>query len=359
MAVSKVTGDPVLDSMLAALGKKFNKEEQYKTIGCTAETVESFSTGSFALDIGLGTGGWPVGRVIEIFGPEASGKTSLAIKSIGEWQKAKVRLKQEDRYAMFMDIEHATYAEIFSSLGVDEKNLIWKRTDSAEESMQVLMDLVKTGKIGVAVIDSVDAMQSERVLGKDVGENDVGGISKLMNRTLRELSKVASNTNTTIIFINQIKQNPNASYGANPNVTPGGGALKYYSSVRLELMKKAELENKPRSFLMRVKIVKNKCAAPRKDPVHIEFEAMKGPDLYDSVFTAAKELGVIRSAGQSVKINLTGTEEVLSSTGGKNSAILKLRSDPELLTSLQGACLARAKQTVVAQPEEEDEPSDM
>jgi len=335
----KVTGDPYLDAIINNLQQTFGKEDLICRGIPENSHLKISSTGSVGLDISLGSGGIPIGRIVEVFGPESSGKTSLTLQFLATYQKLKKELGHENRYDLLLDLEHTITEDLLVGIGVDPDQVLWSKPGLAEEAFQTALNLTKSKQIGMMVLDSIDAAQSAAQLKKGIGENEMGGISKLMSRFLREYSKDCESTETTAIFINQIRQNPAQMFGS-PVVTPGGNALKFYSSVRLETMNAQETKT-PNAFGMRVKVVKNKIRPPRKDPTAFDFRYAEGVEPFGDLFNCAKDLGIIHSGGQSIKVDVPGIIEgdTLVSTGGKESAVILLADDPELYLRLKNKCL--------------------
>ena len=209
------TGIPALDSIIAATNKAFGKDFSSQDFG----DVTRLQTGSARLDAMI-AGGLPKAGIIEIFGWESSGKTSLALSIIARRQKERKKLGITGKRDLFIDLEHSMTRSFIEGFGIDMDEVIWVRPDLAEEALQIAIDYPKSGAIDMMLFDSVDAAQNSKMVSRQVGENDVGGISKDMNFALRQLSKIAVQTETTCIFINQIKQSPNVM-GGNPNTTTG------------------------------------------------------------------------------------------------------------------------------------------
>lgn len=351
------TGVPEIDAILKSISKKFKKDLTSQNYG----NIIGASTGSSRLDAAMGIGGVPIGHVTEIFGWEASGKTSLALSIIALAQARRRLAGITNKRDLFIDLEHSMTESFITGFGIDMAQIIWLRPDNADEALQIAIDVPKSGLIDFVLFDSVDAAQSTRQLQRNIGEADVGGVSKEMNAALRQISKIAPQTETTYLFINQIKQNPGA-FMKNPNVTSGGNALKYYSMLRLELMTKKPSPNLPNAFLMRIKFAKSKVAPPgaSKDAMEIDFIYGKGFDAALDLFSWAKDIGVIRSAGQKVVVQWTEDteEEAFNLTGGKATAMQMLNEDPALFNKLKEACIAKAKTGLIAIPlddESEDE----
>lgn len=334
MGIKKVTGDVHIDSVINALNKTFGKD--LVTLGPSREPVKPIPTGSLGLDINIGVGGLPVGRVIELFGLPSSGKTSLALSIAAQYEKIKETLGHEDRWVLIIDLEHSITIDFIKSIGLDPDRVIWASPNTAEEGFNTLLDLTKTGKVGFAVVDSVDAAQTEAVLKKKVGEDQVGGISKAMSRLLREYAPLCEETDTTCIFINQVRSNPSPFGG---QVTPGGYALEFYSSLRLNTMKGKPSKDVPNALNMRVKIVKNKVAPPRIDPIEFDFTYAKGINPYMDIINVAKELGIARFAGQTFRVTWANGEEETVCSGGKQGIMAELAENQELFEKLKHTCL--------------------
>lgn len=330
------TGNKILDATIKSLQKGLGKEDVF-SLGPGFESATPIPTGSVALDMAIGIGGIPMGRVIEIYGPESSGKTSLSLRIMKSWFDHRDEIGQGHRKALFIDLEHVTGADMLVAMGIPLEEVIWFPAESTEQALNALADLVKTEQIGIVILDSVDALQSEEELKKKIGQESMGGTGKHMSKHLREMSKVAFNTDTTLIYINQIRASM-ALLGSSIT-TPGGNALKFYASLRLQTMPRQD-SNVRGAFKMRVKIIKNKVAPPRKDPVEFDFLYARGPEPYNDLITAAKEIGVIRFAGPTsfVKWYDTDTEERLA-TGGANGILAAFDETPELFTRLRASVL--------------------
>lgn len=340
MGIKKVTGIAELDSVIGALNKRFNKENLV-TMGPSRESLVGIPTGSVALDVAIGIGGLPKGRIIEIFGPESSGKTSLSLKIAAMYEEFKHTIEQGHRKCLVVDLEHSITIDLLLGVGLDPDEILWVKPDTAEEAFQSMMDLVKTGCIGFALLDSIDAAQSEAQLKKKFGENEMGGISKLTSKFFREFSKVCDNTQTTAVFINQIRQNPGQMMG-DPTVTPGGKALGFYASLRLQTMNWKASKDRTDAMHMRVKVKKNKCAPPRIAPVEFDFIYAQGPDPINDLIACAKSLGILRFAGPSCKVTWPGEEEQILIGGGKLGVTALLNENPEVRQKLLDACFVAA-----------------
>lgn len=333
------SGIPELDAIMRATSKKFGKDMSSEAY----PDFEPLSTGSVGLDIALGLGGIPRWAVTEIFGWEGSGKSSLAFSCVAQAQKERREKGITNKRDLVIDLEHIHTPRFITGFGIDLDQIIWKRPSTAEEGLQMAIDYPKSGAIDMVMFDSVDAAQNVKQLGRSVGETDVGGISKDMNFALRQICKIAPEHETTYIFVNQIKQNPGQMMG-NPNVTPGGNALKFYSALRLEMMKGKPSPNLAKALLMRIKLVKTKIAPPLdKGPFELDFLYGKGFHPIWDLVAAAKQKGVVRFAGPSCKVRWTidGDEETLS-TGGK-SGLAKMLEDPDMFLKLKKACYVHSE----------------
>lgn len=275
--------------------------------------MDVIQTGAISLDIALGVGGVPKGRVIEIFGPESSGKTTLALHIIAEAQK-------EGGVAAFIDAEHAfdsTYAE---GLGINIQELLVSQPDYGEQALEILETLVRSAAVDVIVIDSVAALTPRAEIDGEMGDSHMGLQARLMSQALRKVTGIAAKTNTTVIFLNQLRMKIGVMFG-NPETTTGGNALKFYSSVRLDIRTKEKIKSGDDivGSVVRVKVVKNKVAPPFKEAI---FEMMhgKGIDKISSLLDAAIQFEVIEKAGSWFKYNgenlgqgREGVKEILES----------------------------------------------
>jgi recombination protein RecA len=248
-----------IDSTLARMDKQFGRGSVLRLGSRSVEPVDVISSGSISVDAALGVGGFPRGRVIEIFGPESSGKTTLALQAIAEAQKA-------GGTAAFVDAEHALDASYAGKLGVDIDNLLVSQPDHGEQALEIAGALVASGAIDILVIDSVAALVPKAELDGEMGDSHMGLQARLMSQALRKLTGVVSRTGTCLIFINQVREKIGVMFG-NPETTTGGRALKFYSSVRVEVRRSATLKDgdKPIGNRTRIKVVKNKLAAPFRE----------------------------------------------------------------------------------------------
>jgi len=282
--------DQLLNDALKAIEKEYGKGSIMKLGDRAAVSVDAIPSGSLALDKALGIGGYPKGRIIEIFGPESSGKTTLALHAIAECQK------QGGRCA-FIDAENAIDPVYAKHLGVDIDELILSQPDSGEQALDITELLIKSGAIDLVVVDSVAALVPQAELDGEMGDASVGLQARLMSKAMRKLAGVMNHSNTTAIFINQLREKVGVMFG-NPETTPGGRALKFYSSVRLDVRRSETLKNGADAYgnVTKIKVVKNKVAPPFKTAI-VNIIYGEGISHSDELINLAVENDIIEKAG--------------------------------------------------------------
>ena len=286
----KSSSDKTLDQVLADIEKQFGKGSVMKLGEQEHQKIDVIPSGSLSLDIALGIGGYPKGRIIEIYGPESSGKTTFALHAIAEAQRQGGR-------AAFIDAEHSLDPQYASKLGVDINELLLSQPDNGEQALEICEALVRSGAISVIVIDSVAALVPQAEIEGEMGDSHVGLQARLMSQALRKLSGIISKTNTIAIFINQLREKVGVMFG-NPETTPGGRALKFYSSVRLEIRRSEQIKlgtdivgNKTS-----VKVVKNKMAPPFKNCV-VDIMYGEGVSIQGEIVDLAADAGILEKSG--------------------------------------------------------------
>lgn len=332
--------EKALELALAHIEKEFGKNSVMRIGDKSVEPWPAFSTGAFSLDLALGIGGVPKGRVIEIFGPESSGKTTLALSIIAEAHKA-------GEASAYIDAEHALDPTYARALGVDVDNLLIAQPDTGEEALTIVERLVKTGAFGVIVIDSVAALTPRAELEGDMGQSHVGLLARLMAQAMRKLSAIANETGTTLIFVNQIREKIGIMFGS-PETTPGGRALKFYASVRIDIRKiefiKSTDGEGPPGVRTKAKVIKNKMAPPFRIG---EFDIIygKGIDSIGSTIDIAVDKGLIDKRGAWYYHNGDQLGQ------GRANSILELSQDLGLVRDIQKQILAGPAEYVVEEAE--------
>lgn len=324
---SKEERDKALDAALAQIQKQFGKGAVMKLGDDSARmNIEAISTGSMSLDLATGIGGVPKGRIIEIFGPESSGKTTLTLHIIAEAQKQGGR-------AAFIDAEHALDPEYAKNLGVDIDELLVSQPDYGEQALEIAEMLVRSGAVEIVVVDSVAALVPKHEIDGAMGDASVGLQARLMSQALRKLAGVISKTNTTIIFINQLREKIGVMFG-NPETTTGGRALKFFSSMRIDVRKVENIKSGDQILgsKTRAKIVKNKVAPPFKQA---EFDIMYGQGISKSgdVLDCAVDAKILEKAGSwySFDGNRIGQ--------GRENVKKYLEENPDILDKIEGMLL--------------------
>jgi len=319
-----------LQAAMDKIEKSFGKGSIMKLGDENIQQVEVIPTGSIALNAALGVGGYPKGRVIEIYGPESSGKTTLAIHAIAEAQKA-------GGIAAFIDAEHAFDRFYASKLGVDVDNLWISQPDNGEQALEIAEQLIRSSAIDIIVIDSVAALTPKAEIEGDMGDNKVGLQARLMSQALRKLTSAISKTNTTCIFINQLREKIGVMFG-NPETTTGGNALKFYASVRIDIRRSTQLKDGEEVIgnQTKVKVVKNKVAPPFRKA---EFDIMFGEGISRAgeIIDLGADLGIIKKSGSWYSYNETKLGQ------GRDASKQVIQDNPELAEELEGLIFAALK----------------
>ncbi|HEX9825317.1 MAG TPA: recombinase RecA [Flavobacteriaceae bacterium] len=316
---------------LDKLDKAYGKGTVMKMSDQAVVDVDSISSGSLGLDIALGVGGYPRGRVIEIYGPESSGKTTLTLHAIAEAQKA-------GGIAAFIDAEHAFDRHYAEKLGVDLENLIISQPDNGEQALEITDNLIRSGAIDIVVIDSVAALTPKSEIEGEMGDSKMGLHARLMSQALRKLTGSISKTNCTVIFINQLREKIGVMFG-NPETTTGGNALKFYASVRLDIRRSTQIKESDGSVAgnkTRVKVVKNKVAPPFKTA---EFDIMYGEGIskVGEVIDIAVDNEIIKKSGSWFSYEDTKLGQ------GRDAVKALLKDNPELMDELEAKVRKVAK----------------
>lgn len=312
-----------LQAAMQKIEKDFGKGSIMRLGDEQIEDVEVIPTGSLSLNAALGVGGYPKGRIIEIYGPESSGKTTLAIHAIAEAQK-------NGGIAAFIDAEHAFDRFYAAKLGVNVDDLLISQPDNGEQALEIADQLIRSSAIDIIVVDSVAALTPKAELEGEMGDNKVGLQARLMSQALRKLTSTISKTNTTCIFINQLREKIGVMFG-NPETTTGGNALKFYASVRLDIRRVTTLKDgdQPIGNQVRVKVVKNKVAPPfRKAEFEITFG--EGISRTAEIVDLGTELGIIKKSGSWFSYNDTKIGQ------GRDAVKRTLKDNPELAEEIEG-----------------------
>ena len=312
-----------LQLTLDKLDKTYGKGSVMKLGDQTIEKIESISSGSIGLDIALGVGGYPKGRVVEIYGPESSGKTTLTLHAIAECQKA-------GGIAAFIDAEHAFDRFYAQKLGIDLGELVISQPDNGEQALEIADNLIRSGAIDALVIDSVAALTPRSEIEGEMGDSKMGLHARLMSQALRKLTASISKTNCTVFFINQLREKIGVMFG-NPETTTGGNALKFYASVRVDIRRSTQLKNSEGGVLgnkTRVKIVKNKVAPPFKTA---EFDIMYGEGIskIGEILDIGVEHDIIEKSGSWFSYGGSRLGQ------GRDSVKVILKDNPELMEELE------------------------
>ncbi len=320
---------------LDKLDKAYGKGTVMKMGDRQVVDIESISTGSLALNAALGVGGYPRGRVIEIYGPESSGKTTLTLHAIAEAQKA-------GGIAAFIDAEHAFDRFYAEKLGVDLENLIISQPDHGEQALEITENLIRSGAIDIIVIDSVAALTPKAEIEGEMGDSKMGLHARLMSQALRKLTGTISKTNCTVIFINQLREKIGVMFG-NPETTTGGNALKFYASVRLDIRRSTQIKGSAgdvQGNKTRVKVVKNKVAPPFRTA---EFDILYGEGIskIGEVIDLGVEYEIINKAGSWFSYEDTKLGQ------GRDSVKAILQDNPDLMDELEKKIMAAIKALAV------------
>lgn len=321
-----------LSAIIDSIRKEFGDGSIMEGLNSAAilKNVEAISTGSMVLDIALGVGGFPRGRITEIFGPEGSGKTTLSLEAIATVQR-------NGGIAAFIDVENALDAKYAKAIGVDMSKLLFSQPSCGEEAITIAAKLAESGEVQLIVVDSVAALVPKAEIEGDIGDLHPGAQARLMSEACRRLVSILNKSNTAIIFTNQIREKIGVMFGS-PETTPGGRALKFFASIRIDIRRIAFLDggdsNRPRGIRVRTKVIKNKVAPPFCEP---EFEIIfgEGIDHVCALVEAAELVGSIKRAGSSYKFND-------KSFAGKEKLQNHLRENPDYMKLVEKDTLAKA-----------------
>ncbi|MAU72969.1 MAG: recombinase RecA [Cryomorphaceae bacterium MED-G11] len=331
MSDSKDSKLKALNLTLDKLDKTYGKGSVMRLGEQTIEKIEAISSGSIGLDIALGVGGYPKGRVVEIYGPESSGKTTLTLHAIAECQKA-------GGIAAFIDAEHAFDRLYAQNLGIDLGELVISQPDNGEQALEIADNLIRSGAVDMLVIDSVAALTPKSEIEGEMGDSKMGLHARLMSQALRKLTASISKTNCTVFFINQLREKIGVMFG-NPETTTGGNALKFYASVRVDIRRSTQLKNADGGVLgnkTRVKIVKNKVAPPFKTT---EFDIMYGEGIskIGEILDIGVEHDIIEKSGSWFSYGGSKLGQ------GRDAVKAILKDNPELMEELEQKILEQLK----------------
>ncbi len=340
---SALGGD--LDSLIASIREKFGEESVMKLGEVKHADIEAISSGSFSLDLALGVGGFPKGRIVEVFGPEMSGKSTLGLQIIAEAQK-------KGGKAAFIDAEHSLDPERAKKIGVNIKELIISQPDNGEEALNIMESLVKSGIIDVIIIDSVAALTPKAEIDGEMGAQYVGLQARMISQAMRKITAIAAKSKTLLIFINQIREKIGMMGYGEQTTTPGGRALKFYSSVRVDLRRIAQIKKGEEVVgnRVRAKVVKNKVAPPFRST---EFDIMfnEGISYEGDLLNTGLKYGVVKKSGNTYSFK----EEKLGV--GQEASKTKLKGDKKLLKEIEKD-LTSAINKVGASDSEQEPPSE-
>tara|TARA_B110001454_G_scaffold173639_1_gene164926 strand:+ start:255 stop:1256 length:1002 start_codon:yes stop_codon:yes gene_type:complete len=323
MSSEKESKLKALKLTLDKLDKAYGKGTVMKMGDRPVEEIDAISTGSLGLDLALGVGGLPRGRVIEIYGPESSGKTTLTLHAIAEAQK-------KGGIAAFIDAEHAFDRFYAEKLGIDVDNLIISQPDYGEQGLEIAENLIRSGAIDIIVIDSVAALTPKSEIEGEMGDSKMGLHARLMSQALRKLTGAINKTNCTVIFINQLREKIGVMFG-NPETTTGGNALKFYASVRLDIRRSTQIKNADSAVIgnkTRVKVVKNKVAPPFQ---MAEFDIMYGEGIskVGEIIDLGVEFNIVKKSGSWFSYGDTKLGQ------GRDAVKKLLKDNPELMDELE------------------------
>ena len=337
--VSKVVNaeEESLDALIASIRAKFGEESVMKLGEIKHADIESISSGSFSLDLALGIGGFPKGRIVEIFGPEMSGKSTLGLQIIAEAQK-------KGGKAAFIDAEHSLDPERAKKIGVNIKELIISQPDNGEEALNIMESLVKSGIIDVIIIDSVAALTPRAEIDGEMGAQYIGLQARMISQAMRKITAIAAKSKTLLIFINQIRDKIGVMGYGEMTTTPGGRALKFYSSIRVDLRRIAQIKKGEEVVgnRVRVKVVKNKVAPPFRST---EFDIMfsEGISYEGDILNTSLKYGIVKKSGNTYLFK----EEKLGV--GTEAAKEKLKEDKKILKEIERELVAEINKSTSAE----------